>query len=50
MRTVIDNENKKVNVSEAVYAALKSMRLDEMALINDIAGRPHMIIIANNFL
>lgn len=49
MKKLINNENKEVCVTIEVYNALSKMRLDEGALIKDVAGKPHMIVIAQNF-
>ncbi len=51
MKTIIDNENKKVQVSQDVYNQLKQGFKEGVwaAYIKDIEDKPHMVIIPNNF-
>ncbi len=51
MKTLINNEGKKVQVSQEVYNELKQGFKEGgwAAYIKDVENKPHMVIIPNNF-
>ena len=51
MKTIINNEGKKVKVTAETYAELEQGFKEGgwAAYIKDVDNKPHMVIIPNNF-